>query len=354
MEVRYDVGNCQATITYGETFASFLRQATIEPTQIILLTNQRYYELFSEKLVQLFDHQQTLDWYICTNDTHCNNLAELEAVLTFFKNFDCKQTSLILGLGNEGVVQLATFLQQTTVLPVKSWLLPLSIRSFSKSLLPTSHIERNNQPVLQVNGFPERIFFDQTLTTDQGEGKLVDFLEFIRCGLVCSHSFLRMLFRNFQTETKLSQQSFSGLLDELIHFYQQSGPQIAAFGTLFAEGFSETPTGHLLSSSMKRLLGCLLHLLWCQKRSNFSFQYKNFVQWLASLGFPVQFPEQFFVSEYVEGVLRCVAKGKCAAVLTDIGVLGFSAEPTAEELLATVVLYNQILEEIRGTENDKL
>lgn len=354
MEIEYDVGPWQTTIHYGETFASFLRQTTVEPTQIILLTNQRYYELFSEKIIQLFDSQHRLDWYICTNNAHCNNLNELEAILTFFINFDSQQTSLILGIGNEGVIQLTTFLRQTTILPVNSWVLPLSIRSFSKSLLPHAEIEQNNQPVLKINGLSERIFFEQTLTTSQGEGKLVDFFEFIRCGLVCSHSFLRMLFRNFQNETKLNQHSFSGLLDEFIHFYQKSGTQITAFGTLFADGFAETTSGHLLSSSMKRLLGCLLHLLWCQKRSNFSFQYKNFVQWLVNLGFPVVFPTQFFVSEYVQGVLHHVEQGKQADVLTDIGVLGFSATPTEEELVATVEQYNQIIEEIRGSEDDEL
>lgn len=80
-----------------------------------------------------------------------------------------------MGLGNEGVVQLATFLQQTTVLPVKSWLLPLSIRSFSKSLLPTSHIEQNNQPVLQVNGFPERIFLIKHLQLIKEKGSWLIF-----------------------------------------------------------------------------------------------------------------------------------------------------------------------------------
>lgn len=354
MEVSYEVGNWRTTINYGETFASFLRQTTVESQHIILLTNQRYYELFSEKIIQLFDSNQVLDWYICTNDAHCNNLPELEAILTFFNHFSTQTPSLLLGIGNEGVIQLTGFLQQTTVLSVESWLLPVSVRAFSKSLLPSTQIEQNNQPALQIDGLAVRIFFDQTLTTDYGEGRLVDFFEFIRCGLVSSHSFLRMLFRNFSTQTKLNHQSFSGLLEELIQFYQQAGSQIDAFGTLFADGFSETTAGHLLSSSMKRLLGCLLQLLWSQERSAFSFQYKNFIHWLMQLGFPVVFPNQLFVSDYVEGVLHCAAKGEKATVLIDIGVLGESVTPTAEELLRTVTHYQQILEEIRRPRDDEL
>ncbi|MGX7262557.1 hypothetical protein [Enterococcus crotali] len=348
MELVYKKNQLQTSIFYGETFASQIKSAAFEDRHLFLITNQRYYDLFSEKLIQLFDDKQELDWYICKNDSHCNNMNELENIVTFLADFDQQQSFLFLGVGNEGVVQLTNFLHETSILASDCWLLPLSIRSLSKSLIAEAQIELKNHPVLKRSVLAERIIYDHTLTTDYGEGKLVDFLVFIRCGLVCSHDFLRMLFKNYSDITRLSQQSFNGMLDEMIRYYEKEGQTIDQFGELFEHGFLETTNGHLLSGHMKRFLGCLLQLLWSQEINHFSFHYKNFIIWLIRLGFPVDFPEQILVSDYVEGVLTCVDRGEMAALLKEVGKLDSMQSPTTEDLLATVEKYKTILKEIRG------
>ncbi|WP_206912146.1 hypothetical protein IGL98_001783 [Enterococcus sp. DIV0840] len=348
MELVYEKNQLQTTIIYGETFASQIKSASFEPKHLFLITNQRYYDLFSEKLIQLFDDKQELDWYICKNDSHCNNMNELESLLAFLADFDQQQDFLFLGVGNEGVIQLTNFLHETSVLNSNCWLLPLSIQSLSKSLITDVHIELKNHPVLQSSVLAEKIIYDRTLTSDYGEGKLVDFLVFIRCGLVCSHDFLRMLFKNYSDATRLNQQSFNGMLDEMIGYYEKDGQTIDQFGHLFEQGFFETTNGHLLSGHMKRFLGCLLQLLWSQEVNQFSFHYKNFIIWLIRLGFPVDFPEQILVSDYVEGVLKCVDRGEKAALLKEIGELDRMQKPKTEDLLATVEQYKTILKEIRG------
>ncbi|MBO0468221.1 hypothetical protein JZO73_11845 [Enterococcus plantarum] len=348
MELVYKKNQLQTTIIYGETFASHIKSASFDSKHLFLITNQRYYDLFSEKLIQLFDDKQELDWYICKNDSHCNNMKELESLLAFLSNFDQQQEFLFLGVGNEGVVQLTHFLHETSVLTSDCWLLPLSIESLSKSLIAEAQIELKNHPVLYSKVLAEKIIYDHTLTTGQGDGKLVDFVVFIRCGLVCSHDFLRMLFKNYSDETRLNQQSFNGMLDEMIGYYEKEGQTIDRFGQLFEQGFLETENGHLLSSHMKRFLGCLLQLLWSQDVSQFSFHYKNFMIWLIRLGFPVDFPEQILVSDYVEGVLKYVNCGETAALLKEIGQLDSMQQPKTDELLKTVEQYKNILKEIRG------
>lgn len=348
MEFVYKKNKLQTIIIYGETFASQIKSSSFESKHLFLITNQRYYDLFSDKLIQLFDDKLELDWYICKNDAHCNNMNELEGLLSFLADFDQQQEFLFLGVGNEGVIQLTNFLHETSVLTSECWLLPLSIQSLSKSLIGEVQIELKNHPVLQSRTLADRILYDRTLTTDHGEGKLVDFFVFIRCGLVCSHDFLRMLFKNYSDATRLNQHSFAGMLDEMIRYYEKDAQIIDRFGQLFEQGFLETPNGHLLSGHMKRFLGCLFQLLWAQELNGFSFHYKNFIIWLIRLGYPVDFPEQILVSDYVEGILKCIHRGEAAALLKEVGAVDSVQQPKTEDLLATVEKYKTILNEIRG------
>ncbi|MTD38943.1 hypothetical protein GIX45_09900 [Erwinia sp. CPCC 100877] len=348
MEIIYRQGALKTNVYYGETFASQLKNLPLDQKHIFLITNQRYYDLFADKLIQLFGNKQELDWYICKNDPHCNNFRELENVLSFLSEFDLQEHFLFLGIGNEGVIQLTTFLQQSSMVTSSCWLLPLSIRSFSKSLLGNSQIELHNLSVLQTEGLAEKIVYDHTLILNQKDGKLIDFFVFIRCGLVANYDFLRMLFKNYTDSSRLKQPSFTGLLGEMMRYYEEQGIEIDQFGRLFECGFHEQVSGHLLSGPMKSFLGCLLQLLWSQEVNQFPFHFKNFIIWLIHLGFPVDFPEQILVRDYVEGVLQCIRQGETAIILEEIGKTNGTRKPTAAELLATVENYKTILKEIRG------
>lgn len=50
MEAVFFRNEQETQISYGETLASVMREQSIEPQQVIILTNQRYYDRFSEKL----------------------------------------------------------------------------------------------------------------------------------------------------------------------------------------------------------------------------------------------------------------------------------------------------------------
>lgn len=347
MEFVYEKNQHHSRVIYGETVASFLKSKGLEERHVLLITNQRYYDLFSDKLIQLFNDRQNLDWYICKNDAHCNNFAELEAFLSFVGAFSVQEEYLLIGLGNEGVMNLAAFIDHVTILDTQLWLLPLSLQSLSESLVGKGSIELKHKSALSVDSLAEWIIYDQTMIRKEGDRQLIDFLVFIQCGLVCSHEFLRNLYKNFTERSRLDQQSFNGLMEPLLGYYQKEEENIRAFGNLFEQAFYEVDGGHLLSASMKSLLGSLLQLLWSQQKNGFSFHMKNFLIWLIRLGYPIEFPQQIFVSDYVQELLNGAEEYGTALVLEDIGVLGAAECFDAEELLQTVEEYKKMIENIK-------
>ena len=52
MEVTYRNKLQETRITYGETVASMMRKKDLENKQILFCGNQRYYDLYAEKLRQ--------------------------------------------------------------------------------------------------------------------------------------------------------------------------------------------------------------------------------------------------------------------------------------------------------------
>ena len=54
MEFVFSRKEQQTQILYGETLNAVLRTQEISNDQVIILTNQRYYDRFSEKLTRLF------------------------------------------------------------------------------------------------------------------------------------------------------------------------------------------------------------------------------------------------------------------------------------------------------------
>ncbi|MBM9833665.1 hypothetical protein IAG15_21250, partial [Enterococcus faecalis] len=100
---------------------------------VIILTNQRYYDRFSEKLTRLFLPRE-VNWYICTNQMYCNNFSEFKAAMDFFGRFSKQEPLLIVGFGNEGVLALSSFIHATSVLTTQLWLIPVSLRALAKSV----------------------------------------------------------------------------------------------------------------------------------------------------------------------------------------------------------------------------
>lgn len=347
MEFVYEKDDHHSQVVYGETVASVLKNEPFDESHILLITNQRYYDLFSDKLIQLFNERQNIDWYICKNDVHCNNFSELEALLSFIATFPEKENYLLIGLGNEGVMHLSAFIDHTTILETELWLMPLSLQSLSESLAGEGLIELRHKTALSVSTLADRIIYDQTMIRKEGDRQLIDFLIFIQCGLVCSHDFLRDLYKNFNDRHRLNQQSFNGLMNPLLSYYQKDEKAIRSFGQLFEQAFYRVDGGHLLSVYMKHLLGSLLQLLWSQQKTGFSFHIKNFLIWLIRLGYPIEFPDQIFVSDYVQELLNCAEEYGKAMVLQDIGVPGEAECFDAEELLQTVDEYKKMIENIK-------
>ncbi|MBF8807839.1 MAG: hypothetical protein IC227_05110 [Enterococcus lacertideformus] len=347
MEIDYQVQEEKAKIYYGETLASQLKTIMIDQP-ILFLTNQRYYDLFADKINQKFLNPSEIDWYICAN-TQCNHLTELSNLVTFAKRYPESQSFLIIGFGNEGVMDLAGFFQKHTSLTAKLWLIPVSIRSMARALTPQRMIlQLPNQVVLQTDNLPERIVYDQTISEKQGEGKQIDFLVLICCGIICDYRFLQNLYKNYPMPHQLAQRPLTGMLEEMISFYQDSADNLSNYGKLFEQAFYLTENGHLLSASMKRLLGILFHLLWNVEVSEMTFQLKNFFIWLKHLNYPIEWPDHISKIDYLENVLNLANKSKKILVLKKIGIIERYQTPNEHELVQVMTSYEKIISEIRG------
>lgn len=349
MEVSFVQKNVVATVSFGEPLNQVVPREKISGRHVIVFTNQKYYDRSFEKISGLFSEACEVDWYICTNQVYCNNLTELMSLMQFLASFPQEHHYLFCGFGNEGVMALSGFVQKTSVLDADYWCLPVSVRSLAKALLLEHGIvEKNGHKLLQVENLPPAIYYDQTIAEEQKDGKLVDLLIFIRCGLVCDHEFLRKLYVNYTDRQKIFSRSFTALIEELLKYYQSSGENLEEFGELFALAFYESQAGHLLSSNMKRLFGIIFHLLWTNVVHPLDFQLQNFLKWLLKIGYPIEIPSQLSLSEYGENVLKLSQKRKSLVVLTEIGKIGGLQKPTVEELVKMIDDYQQILEEIRG------
>ncbi|BCA85507.1 hypothetical protein EsVE80_10300 [Enterococcus saigonensis] len=347
MEKSYQKGQFSTRIFYGETLNKSIDPITSDNLHVIILTNQKYYDRSFEKISQLFKRARDIDWYICRNQTYCNNLEELMNLLHFLERFPQNRNYLFCGYGNEGVMQLTGFLAQTTILPSNYWCLPVSVRSLAKVLiLEQAIMKQNSQVLLQVKNLPRAVYFDQTLTEAQTEGKLVDLLVFIRIGLVCDYDFLQDLHQNFPNQQLVYRRSFAAFIADLIDYYAESF-EIEEFGQLFEAAFYQIENGHLLSSNMKRLFGILFHLFWCDANHELHFNFKNFLIWFQQLGYPIHLPTQISLVDYQLQVLDKAQKEAPIVTLERIGKVGRKTKITVKSLQQAIEKYQATLKEIR-------
>lgn len=346
MDINYEKSPFTSRIIYGETFASTLPSLAFEKRHLIIITNQRYYDLFSEKINQLLGKSPNIDWYICPNYTNVNTLEELNSLIDYLSSFP-QEDYVFIAFGNEGVVSLTSFIQCHAVFTSEFWVLPVSIRSFAQSLTKTTAIlSAHQQPVLQTQNMPKLIMYDQTLTHEQTNGKMIDLLIFVVCGILCDRQFLKDLYFNYPDRKNLMSKPFTGMIDAMLKFYQEQGETIESYGTVFERAFYSVASGQVLSSSMKRFLGILFQLLWNVQEGGLSFNYRNLLLWFKQLGYPLGLPSNFMISDYVESVMKVLKKNGELPLLSKVGVINGKRMPTSKELIAVLEKYQTMMQEI--------
>ncbi len=346
MQLNYQKNNATTAIVYGEILSSSIHPEMFANKHIIVLTNQRYYDHFFEKIQHIFS-PQTIDWYVCSNLIYGNHVRELMDILDFLGQFFPNEEYLFVAFGNEGVIQLTGFIQKTTILSGDFWVLPTTLRSFVAALFEERFICKQSMEMLLIEkNLPEKIFLDQTIVAGQNDGKLVDLQAFIRVGLVYNYAFLQTLFKNFPNRKQVQSTSFIAFVSQVIESYQQASKEIEGFGKIFEEAFYHTENGHLLSENMKRFLGMVLHLFWNLEIIETTFRIKNFMIWLKHLGFPIVFPEQISVAEYLQNVLHLQKKYPQLVVLSEIGTIGREQSITENQLIQSMEHYQKMIAEI--------
>ncbi|WP_265456912.1 hypothetical protein [Enterococcus sp. HY326] len=345
MELSFKKAGKESQLIYGETLAASLADLDYADKHVVIITNQRYYDLFSMKMTQLLAAADDIDWYICPNHRNCNSLKELTSLLEFVGRFK-RQDFLFIAFGNEGVVELTNYLQKNTLLDSRFWVLPISLRSLAKGLLGSGQIlDSKQQPILQSQNLPELIFFDQTLTQEQTAGKLLDLLVFIKCGLLVDRNFLKELFFNYPQEKSVLSKPLSGMLVNLVAYYEKNGAALDEYGQVFKRAFYMVEAGQLLSDSMKEFLGILFHLLWNINQKQLNFNYLNFLQWLKRLDYPLELPTNFLIGDYAAAVLKVLEKSESLLTLAKIGTIEGREIPSSQELITMLEDYQGYLQE---------
>ena len=353
MQIHYQNAQQKTKITYGASLSASIDTSQIAEKHLVILTNQRYYEHFFEKMPTLFKKNR-IDWYICRNQLYANTLEEWMSLLHFLEPFPKSKEYLFIALGNAGVVELTGFLQQVSILSGTFWVIPVSFQSYAQALVPQMTIQQKTSlPVLKQINLPKEIFVDQTMMTFQNEGKLVDLWVFIQTALLYDYSLLQRLYQEFPNPKQRQTNSLAAFIEELTQAYEERALEIQAYGKIFEEAFYLTQNGHLLSENMKRLLGFLLHFSWNAVVQDFQFHFENFYHWLAYLGFPLEIPEQIFMAEYLENVLNLLEDKRYLPIITQIGVLGDKKAVKAADLIKGFETYKHLSQfHIRRKPND--
>lgn len=349
MEVTYRNKQNETLIIYGETVASMMRKKDLKNKQILFCGNQRYYDLYAEKLRQFIPKSSTHEWFITPNNRYCNTMENFQELISFLDRFSRQKETIFMGIGNEGVIELLGFTHHVANFQAELCFLPVSLRSFAQSLSFVDQIvsDKTLMTVMEIEEAPKSILFDHTLADQQKTGKMVDLLTLIRCGIVCDYPFLQSLYVNFPTREALLQHSFSAFSETLINYYQEDSQQLRRFGKTFEKAFFQTENGSLLSNSMKTMFGLLFELAWNVTASDLHFNFKNFMIWLVRLGFPIMMPEGISLADYGQQVIA-LAQEKPLAGLVQVGEVGMNKIPTQKELLRTFEAYQKIVTEIRG------
>ncbi|MHC5267559.1 hypothetical protein ACYSNO_00025 [Enterococcus sp. LJL98] len=349
--MNYRQATLESSITYGEILTTSIQPTMYQGKHVIILTNQRYYDRFFEKIQGVFS-SVAMDWYVCRNQLYANTLEEWMSLLAYLEQFSRKKAYLLVAIGNAGVVELAGFLQKVSLLDSTFWAIPVSFQSYTQSLVPEKTIYRQpSRPILRQINLPEKIFLDQTMLGPKREGRLIDLQVFIRTAVVCDYQLLRRLFKEYPNQKQLQATNFTALIEELTSYYQMSVKTIESYGKVFEEAFYLTEGGHHLSENMKRFLGFLMHFIWNAFEETWTFNLENFLLWLNHLGFPIFFPEQISMAEYFQNVLQLV-EGGTVVCLTRVGEKGPDKKVNEQSLINAFENYQKICREIKRENND--
>ncbi|HIZ53451.1 MAG TPA: hypothetical protein IAA20_05875, partial [Candidatus Enterococcus avicola] len=99
MQIQYRNENLETVITYGEILSTSVQREWLKGKHIVILTNQRYYDRFFEKMEQLFLNHP-VDWYIFRNQLYVNTLEEWSSLLAYLDTFSTEADYLFVAFGS--------------------------------------------------------------------------------------------------------------------------------------------------------------------------------------------------------------------------------------------------------------
>ncbi len=347
--------NQDVCVLYGDTLSRLLNEEKkrVHKPIIFVLTNERYYDEYYNKINQFALDPQSIHWHICSNDRHCNQYEELQMILKYFNDFSASSEITVIAIGNAGICQLAGFYANTTIEKKELILVPMDLSAFFWCITSNSQLEiAYNQPALEAELLPQRILYDITTTQEVSlEEKRNEFFSLIRFALTESHEFLRELYRIYPTSRELVKNSFGVMLPSVFKFLSTDGSGYEKFGSSFVQGIYQADNTHFLASFEKKVFASVLHLIWSQEKFSFSFHIENFITWLLNLGYTLELPEQVLITDLAEAIVHSLKNQKEFPALNEIGSCCQTACPDEAEIFAAISQFQLLVKKIK--ENKK-
>jgi hypothetical protein len=345
MKIHYQIHECETELFYGETISRLLKSFEVH-YPVILVTNQSCYDELSEKVRHMFSEPERVNWYICSNDPHCNQLDELRMFMKYLLTLPRFSECQLIGLGNVGVCQMTAFYQQVGLQKSECWLIPTSMTALSRILSGVHQIEiQYNQAVMSVNVLPRYTVVDSSIMKSQQVNLLADLFQFIQVGLVSDYKFLKKLYTNYSTPKKLRQLPMVGLTEELVDAFEKHGEAMGTIDLAIQRSFNHVPYGHLVSEDNRRAIACVIHLLYSMRANSFNFRIENFMRWLLFMGYGLDLPRELMLTEFVEQI-KLESVSAPVRLLKNIGELGEFITVDEVELMKILEEYTQMIDRL--------
>lgn len=333
-----------STIFFAETLNKLVvdympRFKNIE--QLLIITNQTTYERYYEKLTLLFKQQELL-WYICPNSLEAKSFKELLALMTYCDEVDLNEQSLIVAIGNEPVIQLGNFFAHLYFKKYPLVAIPTSLEALSGSISGEAYLTQDGKVTGLVNQTISTIFLDgRLLSIDDLEEAQRGFASWLQVAISHNKALYAQLLKGFNDSKDLQENSMIPYLSTYlatVNELHQKKASMKLLGLDFQKALTTFNGEKRLTTNSDTIIGITLGFIASQQRNGFSAELEIWLKQIQCLGYQLDLPENWFVTDIVENLHQHSAQ---FYVLSKDGKLT-REEFQKSELLTIIMKYQEL------------
>ncbi|SBO17708.1 hypothetical protein [Carnobacterium divergens] len=333
-----------STVFFGETLNKLVidQMSLFQDTeQVLIVTNQKTYERYYEKLSLLFKRQE-LFWYICPNSIEAKSFKELLALMTYCGEIHLKKKSFIIAFGTEPVIQLASFFAHLYYKKYPLVAIPTSLEAFHVSINGNAQLTQTGKVMGSVNQTIATIFLDgrflsinDLATTQRG------FATWLQLAVSHNHDLYLQLLKDFNDVKDLQDKSMIPYVSTYVTTVNEVHQQ-KHVATLLGQDFQRALTtltdGKNLTTTSDTIIGITLALIASQQRSGCTMALESWLKKMQQLGYQLALPEDWLVTDIVETLHQHSSQ---FYLVSKDGKLVSETIPLSE-LLALIIEYQEL------------